>query len=400
MINSGFIYNSELNKIAKAIQSVSTIPNGEDMIKSLLLNAIEKYSGTENTVNNSPKKTILKFAKEEIEKMPKTFKKEFKTHGCTARIYKRVSQNRSVLYMIKYRRNGYNIEISSKNLDEVKKKFINQLQVAEKKPTSNYKNLNTLNSFTEYYFNKFRIKKVSEATFRSDLNRYKNHIKPAFGDKQISKITPSDCQDIIDSLIIKNKGKTADEVYSLLSIIFKGAIDHEIIAKNPLKTVVITKHDRVHGTAFTKNEEQEILSYFNGTKYSQSIALLLYCGLRPNELSSVSIDNQFVIAKNSKRKNGKIELKKIPISPMLLPYIKNGIEKSVPYESLRKEFKEKFPNHILYDFRTTFYTRLKECNVADNAIKEFAGHSFGTLGNAYTDLSDEYLLKEGKKYIY
>ena len=46
------------------------------------------------------------------------------------------------------------------------------------------------------------------------------------------------------------------------------------------------------------------------------------------------------------------------------------------------------------------YTRCKECNIADAARDEFVGHSHGTLENAYTDLSDEYLLKEGKKFKY
>ena len=67
---------------------------------------------------------------------------------------------------------------------------------------------------------------------------------------------------------------------------------------------------------------------------------------------------------------------------------------------MRKQFKNIFSNHILYDLRRTFYTRCKECNIADAARDEFVGHSHGTLENAYTDLSDEYLLKEGEKFKY
>ena len=50
-----------------------------------------------------------------------------------------------------------------------------------------------------------------------------------------------------------------------------------------------------------------------------------------------------------------------------------------------------------YDLRTTFYSRCLEGGVADIAQRLFVGHSLGELGNAYTDVSDEYLLKEGKK---
>lgn len=55
---------------------------------------------------------------------------------------------------------------------------------------------------------------------------------------------------------------------------------------------------------------------------------------------------------------------------------------------LRKLLKDLFPNHVLYDFRTTFYSRCKECHVEEPAYKFFMGHSLGALGNAYTDLSD------------
>ena len=66
----------------------------------------------------------------------------------------------------------------------------------------------------------------------------------------------------------------------------------------------------------------------------------------------------------------------------------------------RKKFSEILHNHIPYDLRTTFYTRCEECGVADVAKKLFVGHSLGELANAYTDLPDEFLLKEGKKLKY
>jgi integrase len=67
------------------------------------------------------------------------------------------------------------------------------------------------------------------------------------------------------------------------------------------------------------------------------------------------------------------------------------------YEILRKCFKSVFPNHIIYDLRTTFYSRCDEFGVSVPARDEFVGHSNGALTNAYRDLSDDYLLKEGEK---
>lgn len=206
---------------------------------------------------------------------------------------------------------------------------------------------------------------------------------------------------MIDTLNNKGKGKTATEVFSLLSIIFKGALLHGVIRYNPLSIVVKTQHEGKHGKALTKEEEKQLLEYFKRTKYETLFAVILYTGLRPNEYETTKIEGDFVIAVNSKRKNKKLEYKRIPITPMLAPYLQDVVQLQFPtLLTMRKQFKTVFPNHILYDLRTTFYTRCKECNISDAARDEFVGHSLGVLGNAYTDLSDEYLLKEGEKFKY
>ena len=123
--------------------------------------------------------------------------------------------------------------------------------------------------------------------------------------------------------------------------------------------------------------------------------------MRPNEYETARLEGDFIVAINSKRKNGKVEYKKIPITPMLRPYLV-GVDK-LRFSSLRimrDRFNKLFPNHKLYDLRTTFYTRCQECGVAPVARDEFVGHSLGELGNTYTDLSDEFLLAEGQKFKY
>jgi len=245
------------------------------------------------------------------------------------------------------------------------------------------------------------LPKVSKLTYDADWNRYKRYIQPIFGNKQFNSINSEQCQALIDQLLFQGKGKTAEEIYSLLSIIFKGAIAHGFMDKNPLTLVVKLKHQSKHGTALSKDEEALLLQAYPNTKYQTIFALALYTGLRPNEYNTAKIEGKFIVAVNSKRKTKRVEYKRIPITPMLAPYLQNITDfESINRDVIREKFKAILPNHILYDMRTTFYSRCKECGIADAARDEFVGHSLGALGNAYTDLSDEYLLREGAKFQY
>ena len=253
----------------------------------------------------------------------------------------------------------------------------------------------TFNAFAMYYFKNFSEKKVAPATLKSDLIRYNKYLAPALEEKLLKNILPLDCQKIIESLTLSGKGKTADEVHCLLSLIFKMAIKHGIITRNPIDVIYHQKHERKHGSALSKNEE--LLLKEKLSKDFPFIMVALYTGLRPNEYATACIKENFIIAENSKRKHKRKEYKKIPIIKALKPYLKNGIPAVPNLEKLRKEFKIIFPERRIYDLRTTFYTRCKEFGVAEPALNHCVGHSSGVLANTYTTLSDAYLLKEGKK---
>lgn len=357
-----------------------------------------------NTPQGTSTERLLRFDEKEICKMPKTFKREFRAQGCTAHVRKRTDGRYVCSYEIRYRRNGYNISVSATTLQEAKERFIEFLnnEATTPKPKESADAVpKTFNEFALYYFEKFRVRRVAERTMKEDLWRYKRYLLPEFGSMPIPKITPARCQSLIDSIVTQRKLKTAAEVFSLLNVILKMAIRHEIIRHNPLEIVIVEKYEKDHGKALTKNEEKILLTESAGTVYQLMFAVALYTGLRPNELDTVKICGNMIVARNSKQKDGKEHTKRIPITPMLRPYL-DGISELYIYkpEQLRKKLRAILPGHILKDLRKTFNSRCKECGVEDPARKEMMGHSLGALGNAYTELSDEYLLKEAEKVSY
>ena len=408
--------DKELNDIIKTLKA---IPDGNDGMARAVLKAaadsitlakIKELTDVKAEVENNEAigesdggSEMLVFSRKEIDSMPRTFRKQFRCKGITAHVHKRRSGKRNWNYEIRCQVNHQKINVSSNNLEEAKRKFIARLEEVDKGIVSKSDNgvPTTMDAFSQYYFENFRKRKVAPNTYRITLNEYKNHIFPHFGDMPLKKITPKLCQELIDKVNGTGIARTAEDIFTLLNLIFKAAIKHGIIKHNPLDMVFHSKHEREHGTALTKDEEKKLLAETAETPYQQMFAVGLYTGMRPNEYYTAKVEGNFIVANNSKRKNGKTELKKIPITPMLAPYVKDGDElKFYRLEQIRHKFNGILPGHKLYDLRTTFYTRCTECGIAEAAIKKYVGHALGGLADTYTDLSDEFLLSEGKKFAY
>lgn len=397
-------------ELASALLLAGATGNGaetEEISARLAAELRQPISANDGADNSAPPpieqdKTgyFLNFTKKEILKMPTKFRKFFIAADKFVHVRRRKRSKRGYHYEARYRCGEYNISVSSTNPDELPEKFIAVVQAIEtgndllKVPTN-------FHEFATYYIETFWRRKVCAETYKNETNRYKNHIQPAFGNLAIKKITPAMCQQLLDGIIAKGYGKTADEVRGRLNQIFDAAIKHGLIKHNPLDLVVFTAHERKHGKAFTKQEEKKLLDATAGTPYQLMFAVALYTGLRPNEYATARIEREFIKAVNSKRKNRKVEYKRIPITPMLRPYLE-GVQELRFYvpQRIREKMRELMRGHTLKDLRETFNSRCIECGVNEYARKLFMGHSLGALGNAYTDLSDEFLISEAEKFFY
>lgn len=335
---------------------------------------------------------FLKFTDKEISKMQKRYQNLFRVGRLRAYIREK-KHEKTVTYEARCRMDGIIISAGGRTKEEAKLRFIEKLnksEIKEKKPPV------LLGDFIKFYFETFRKRKVTESTYKKDVDRVKKHILPALGNLRLSAITPSICQSFIDTF--SDKGKTAEELFSLLSQTFKCAIAHHLIEFSPLDTVLRPKHDRENGKALTREQEARLLSAAP-ERYKEAFAIAIYTGIRPNEYKTIRREGDFLIAKNSKQKGTKVNYKKIPVSPMLRPYLSDA--PSMPTaRTLWNVFKKIFPDMTLYDLRTTFHTRCVECHVDDNARRLMMGHSLGRLANAYTDVSNEFLKAESEKICY
>ena len=341
-------------------------------------------------------KGFVEFTEKEIKQMPKKIKSLIIINKKRCRLRVRKSGENSTTYQIRFRCDGYDISACGKTIELAKENFIKKAQRAVPK-TENISSIpTTFHAFATYYFENFRKEKVAPITFKHDMERYRAYLQKPLNEKPLRRITPFDCKQIIDGASARGKTKTASELYALLSVIFKAAIAHGVLDKSPLILFSAPMHEHTHGVALSKDEENKLFRETNEPDVRVAFALALYCGLRPNELCTATVHGEFIVAVNSKRHNRKTEYKRIPIIARLRPFLENGIIPFPTPQILRRRIKDVLPNHKLYDLRTTFYTRCQEYGVSDRARNAFVGHSAGKLERAYTDLSDEYLLREAE----
>ena len=364
---------------------------------------IEKLIALENHGNTKLKKqassftTIIKFTNKEIQMMSFTFKKEFIANGLAAHVLKKESGRNSYCYEIRYRSNGYNIIASSTDLAEAKRKFLAKTVPSEIEKYRVQKQKTGINLLEEVFGEWYQYK--NGTITEKELKRfYVNFmgLPEILRQKPIAIIRTGD----IDTILKDVKPRKYEELRTLFNGIFKYAMASGIIQHNPVALIKFKRAERQNREALSEEEIKSFLERVELPEFEpirQGAYLLYFFGLRPCEVDEETHrENDFLIARNRKRKNGKIEYKKIPVPKQaqgLIDWDKPLVFNCSDWKR-DKLFKALLGDgeNTTYCLRHTFSTVCQEYIQRPDIVDIWMGDSPQRLvGKVYTHFSDKFM---------
>jgi len=405
-------------EIAKILDYMKYIPEGDERddatslvlktasesitmerLRSITSKAERKASNGENGSGGT-----IKFTKKEIASMPDSIKKLFVVED-------KIVSYRFIrgVYQARFRREGYNIEVASKDFGEMKRKFIAKLLQVEKE-----KEKKKFPLFKDFVADWLKAKQhlVKETTFTGYVNLLNHDILPKFGEMSLNEITRQDVQDFLFAFVEAGKNRTSQKSRQLLSAVFDVVHDDYNI-KSPVKNVVLPHYEVEKGKAFTLEEEKTIVDFCrqNPDYYgNDALLVMLYTGMRVGELASINYDGQYVTCVSEKTRKGYADVvRKIPISPMfkrVIDLVNFDKVKMTKRDTIRDGLKRIFPTRHVHEFRYTFISRAKECGILGEVVMLWAGHESdcdvktSKVDRGYTTFSEQFLLNEMAKHEY
>ena len=368
-------------------------------LNNLICKAIEMENAGELSLPQEKTKTLsaeIKFTKEEIDMMSKTFKKEFIANGCVAHIIKRPSGKNGFYYEIRYRRNGYVITVGNKDLSTAKKLFIEKTKYLGA-PQTISRNKLKFGTIVEEWL-EYKKGKVIKSTWVDYKNLISRFIPEELKSKHIKDIHTND----IDKLLIfDNDPRMYEDVRSLYNQIFKYAIASGIITHNPVTIIPFKRAERKTRKPLSTKQIKEFFIRLQQPEFEsiRQIAYVLYFfGLLPCEIDNdLHFENGFLICRNRKRKNGKIEYKKIPIPSQAREFINFDlpVKYNFGYGKFTKILKKALGDNLTpYNLRHTFISICAEY-VRPDIVDVWSGDSPERLiQKVYIKFSDDFMIAQ------
>lgn len=369
-----------------AANSISVDPNYENEKE---LSRITTLSFAENKKTVS---TVINFTKKEVDAMSKTFKKEFIANGLAAKVIKRPSGRNGVYYEIRYRRNGYNITVSSTDLKMAKRLFIETTKRLDSPEQIAKNKLKFCNISDEWL--KYKHGKIAEDTWKGYESLIRRYVPDDIKVKSVSDIHTKD----IDEIMQTYNPRMYEQMRTIYNGIFKYAKANGNITVNPVDMIPFKRAERATRDRIS---DEQIIAFLINLKDPffdriRNFALAMYFfGLRPCEIDDEAhFENGFLICRNRKRKNGKKAYKKIPIprqAEKLFDFntpLKSLLSYDRTLDIMKKALGE---GAVPYQLRHTFASLCDEV-VKRELVEVWMGDSPERLvGKTYVHYSDKFM---------
>ena len=394
--------NQELKLSATYIKKLASFPDAEDRISLYLdsLFATQPQKDTFNEPENSKSKAVsslLHFTYKEIKNMATTFKKVFIANGLCAHVLKKPSGKNSYCYEIRYRSNGYDIRAYSTDLTKAKELFIakttaqeiEKYRIKDKKTTGNL----FCHIFEQWHQYKYgTLCEKEHNRFRTNFFNLPEELR----NKPINAITTLD----LDKVMKEVKPRKYEELRTFFNGIFKYAMASGILTHNPVALIKFKRSERQTRGALSEDEIKAFLARIKAAKYDsirQFAYVLYFFGLRPCEIDQETHrEGEFLIARNRKRKNGKIEYKKIPIPTQAQGLIdwEKPLTTNLHRLKVNDTMKELLDGKTAYYLRHTFATTCQQY-VRPDIVDIWMGDSPTRLvGRVYTHFPDKFMREQ------
>lgn len=254
-----------------------------------------------------------------------------------------------------------------------------------------------------------RPRKLSKQSFDSRNAAYKN-LSPLHN-MVFENITLEDLENVTRKYASMSFSSVTN-IKIVLKGMYKTAMRHKYVSEDLSALMIIDYSDDVKRphTPFS-DEDIDILWQHKDEFYPRLFLILIYTGMRVNELLSMKTENVFLderyMVGGSKTKAGKN--RKIPISEKIVPlldlsqeyliHIKNG--KQLSYGKARDDGMSVLESlnmpHTFHDTRHTCSTLLERANVPKLHVKLILGHASQDVTDHYTHVDIEELIKDINK---
>lgn len=153
----------------------------------------------------------------------------------------------------------------------------------------------TLNEWFDIWCREYKYNRVKVTTIQTYQTLYDCQIREKLGEYRIRDIRPFDLQ-ILCNQMIDNKSSSSyiHNIYSMLSNIFKFAVNNELMGKNPCDGIILPSKHSYKRTFLTLEEQKNLLQFVKQEQWQKHLPIittLLGTGMRIGELLALTWDD-------------------------------------------------------------------------------------------------------------